>query len=127
MRRGTVQGVKKFQVDDKRRKVAQFQLMIEELERLEADLQREVSLEETRAQIKDPTNFAYPLFAKAATQRRENVRRSREQLEDKLKETEQGLADSLEELRLIEQLYEHRETFSKKSESGPHVRPGRVR
>ena len=111
MRRGTIREIKKFQVDDRRRKVAQFQLMIAELERLEADLKREISLEEKRVRINDPTNFAYPLFARAAIQRRENVRRSRDQLKEKLKETEQGLADALEELSLIKQLSEHRETF----------------
>ena len=118
MRRGTIREVKKFQVDERRRSVTQFELMIAELERMEADLQREIFLEEKRARIHDPTNFAYPLFARAAIQRRENVRRSGEQLKRKLKEAEEALADAVEELGLIEQLSEHRETFQN-SQSAP--------
>ena len=73
--RDTLIRLKKFQVDEKRRKVAQIEAMIAEFERMVADLDREIQVEQDRAGIHDPAHFAYPTYAKAAIQRRENLRR----------------------------------------------------
>ena len=74
--RETVLRLKRFQVDEKRRRVAQIELMIAEFERIAGDLEREIKTEQDRAGIHDPTHFAYPTYAKAAMQRRENLKRS---------------------------------------------------
>ena len=74
--RETLIRLKKFQVDDKRRRVAQIEGMIAEFERMATDLDREIEAEQTRAGIHDPAHYAYPTYAKAAMQRRQVARRS---------------------------------------------------
>jgi len=43
-------------------------------------LEREIQNEQDRAGINDPSHFAYPTYAKAAIQRRENLTRSADEL-----------------------------------------------
>src|SRR5258708_36653678 len=74
--RETLIRLKKFQVDERRRKVAQIEGMIAEFERMAGDLEREIKTEQERAGIHDPAHFAYPTYAKAAMQRKENLQRS---------------------------------------------------
>ena len=64
--RDTLIRLKKFQVDERRRKVAQIEGMIAEFERMAADLDREIKTEQERAGIHDPAHFAYPTYAKAS-------------------------------------------------------------
>ena len=52
--RETLIRLKKFQVDEKRRKVAQIETMIAEFERMAADLEREIKVEQDRAGVHDP-------------------------------------------------------------------------
>ena len=80
--RDTLIRLKKFQVDEKRRKVAQIETMIAEFERMAADLEREIKVEQDRAGIHDPGHFAYPTYAKAAISARENLKRSADELQD---------------------------------------------
>lgn len=74
--RETLIRLKRFQVDEKRRQVAQIETMIAEFERMNSELEREIVTEQSRAGISDPGHFAYPTYAKAATQRRDNLLRS---------------------------------------------------
>src|SRR6202050_3681269 len=76
--RETLIRLKKFQVDEKRRRVAQIEGMIADFQRMSVDLEREIQSEQERAGINDPSHFAYPTYAKAAIQRRENLNRSAE-------------------------------------------------
>src|SRR5260370_41253787 len=71
--RETLIRLKKFQVDEKRRRVAQIEGMIADFQRMSVDLEREICSEQERAGINDPSHFAYPTYAKAAIQRREHV------------------------------------------------------
>src|SRR6202795_3311995 len=84
--RETLIRLKKFQVDEKRRKVAQIEAMIAEFERMAGDLEREIKTEQDRAGIHDPAHFAYPTYAKAAIARRENLQRSADELKTQLDE-----------------------------------------
>jgi flagellar export protein FliJ len=72
--------LKQFQVNEKRRQVAQFDLMIAEFERMAGDLEFQIAAEERRAGITDVNHFAYPTFAKAARQRRDNLKTSQADL-----------------------------------------------
>jgi hypothetical protein len=72
--------LKQFQVNEKRRQVAQFDLMIAEFERMAGDLEIQIAAEERRAGITDVNHFAYPTFAKAARQRRDNLKTSQADL-----------------------------------------------
>src|SRR5215831_16596043 len=84
--RETIIRLRKFQVDEKRRKVAQIEAMVAEFERMAADLDREIQAEQDRAGIHDPAHFAYPTYAKAAIQRRDNLKRSADELKVQLEE-----------------------------------------
>ena len=59
--------LKRFQVDEKRRRVAQIEAMIAEFLRMAGDLDREIATEEHKAGIADVTHFAYPTYARAAS------------------------------------------------------------
>jgi flagellar protein FliJ len=76
--------LKRFEADEKARKVADLQHMVREFETMAADLDRQIQSEEDRTGIKDVTHFAYSTFAKAAAQRRANLKASVEDLISKL-------------------------------------------
>lgn len=68
--------VAEFQMRDKKRQLAQLDMMIAEFERMSKELSVQIESEEKRSGIFDPNNFAYPTFAKAARQRRDNLETS---------------------------------------------------
>ena len=104
--RETLIRLKKFQVDERRRKVAQIEGMIAEFERMAADLEREIKTEQERAGIHDPAHFAYPTYAKAAMQRKENLKRSADELKGQLDDAKASLGEAFEELKKVELLDE---------------------
>jgi flagellar export protein FliJ len=104
--RETLIRLKKFQVDEKRRKVAQIESMIAEFDRIAAELDREIKVEQDRAGIHDPGHFAYPTYAKAAITRRENLRRSAGELKGQLDDAQAALGEAFEELKKVEMLDE---------------------
>lgn len=98
--------LKLFQVKEKRRQIGQLDLMIGEFERMAGDLDTQILSEEKKAGITDVNHFAYPTFAKAARQRRDNLFGSirdlmlqKEAAEAELKyaESELSKAEALEE------------------------------
>jgi flagellar export protein FliJ len=115
--RETLIRLKKFQVDEKRRKVAQIEGMIAEFERMATDLDREIKVEQERAGITDPGHFAYPTYAKAATQRRENLKRSADELKAQLDDAQAALQDAFEELKKVELLDERDQMRERASEN----------
>ena len=104
--RETLIRLKKFQVDEKRRKVAQIEAMIAEFDRIATELDREIKLEQDRAGIHDPGHFAYPTYAKAAITRRENLKRSTGELKAQLDDAQAALGEAFEELKKVEMLDE---------------------
>ena len=104
--RETLIRLKKFQVDEKRRKVAQIEAMIAEFERIATELDREIKVEQDRAGIHDPGHFAYPTYAKAAMTRKENLMRSAGELKTQLDEAQAMLGEAFEELKKVEMLDE---------------------
>jgi flagellar export protein FliJ len=100
--RNTLIRSKKFQTDEKRRKVAQMEAMIADFQRMAADLEREILAEQERAGIHDPSHFAYPTYAKSAMARRENLNRSINELVAQLGEARIELQESCEELKRAE-------------------------
>ncbi len=104
--RNTLIRLKKFQLDEKRRKVAQIEAMITDFQRMATDLEREIMAEQERAGIHDPSHFAYPTYAKAAIARRENLKRSVDELTVQLETAKAALQESFEELKKVELLDE---------------------
>jgi len=115
--RETLIRLKKFQVDEKRRKVAQIEAMIAEFNRIAGDLEREIKLEQDRAGIHDPAHFAYPTYAKAAIVRRENLNRSADELKVQLDEAQAMLGEAFEELKKVEMLDERDHAREKAEEN----------
>jgi flagellar export protein FliJ len=72
--------LKQFQVNEKRRQLAQLDMMIAEFERMAGDLEVQIAAEEKKSGITDIGHFAYPTFAKAARQRRDNLKNSQADL-----------------------------------------------
>src|SRR6266566_6637951 len=95
--RETLIRLKKFQVDERRRRVAQIESMISEFERITSDLEREIKVEQDRSGIHDPGHFAYPTYAKAAIQRRDNLKRSAHDLKIQLEDAKAALSEAFEE------------------------------
>jgi len=102
--RETLVRLKKFQVDEKRRKVAQIEMMIAEFDRMSGELEREIRIEQDRAGIHDPAHFAYPTYAKAAIARRENLKRSVDELRIQLDDAKSALGEASEDLKKVELL-----------------------
>jgi flagellar export protein FliJ len=115
--RDTLIRLKRFQVDEKRRQVAQIEAMIAEFERMATDLDREIASEQARAGVNDPGHFAYPTYAKAAMQRRDNLVRSANDLKGQLEDARSALAEAFEELKKVETL-EERDQIRERSEAG---------
>ena len=97
--RETLIRLKRFQVDERRRRVAQIEVMIAEFERIAGELEREIKTEQDRAGIQDPNHFAYPTYAKAAMGRRENLKRSAADLKLQLEEAKGALAEAFDDMK----------------------------
>ncbi len=98
--------LKRFQVEEKRRQFSQIETMIAEFDRMSIDLDAQIAFEEKKAGITDINHFAYPTFAKAVRQRRENLQGSIHELKDQLAAAEIALGEVEEDLRKAEMLDE---------------------
>lgn len=98
--------LKRFNVEEKQRQVAQIETMIAEFERMAGDLDAQVEAEQERSGIQDTGHFAYPTFAKAATQRRDNLKASADELRAQLAAATSELAEATSELEKAEALAE---------------------
>ena len=94
----------KFQVDEKRRKVAELEIMLSEFHQRERDLEAQVEVEQRKAGISDVAHFACPMFAKSVIRRRENILESIAGIERQLEEAKEELAGAFRELKKYELL-----------------------
>jgi len=98
--------LKRFEVEEKRRKVADIEAMIGDFNHMAVDLDRQISIEQERAGISDVNHYAYPTFAKAALQRRDNLATSAANLAAKLAAAREEFDEACEELKKIELIEE---------------------
>ena len=91
--------IEEFQRDLSRRIAAHLQQNIEDFERLAVRLDSEIRTEEERTRNCDPTHVAYSMFAQAARARRDNLRRSRDELSLHLQSIQAALDEVPEEQR----------------------------
>jgi hypothetical protein len=96
--------LKQFQVNEKRRQLAQLDMMLMEFERMANELEVQIAAEERKSGISDVNHFAYPTFAKAARLRRDNLRNSQADLGVQKKAAENLLAEAEAELAKAEML-----------------------
>lgn len=93
--------LKRFEADEKARKVSDLQHMIAEFERMASDLDRQIRAEEERTGVKDVAHYAYSTFAKSASQRRDNLMSSANGLRAKLEAAERERDEALEQLSRV--------------------------
>ena len=114
--------LKRFHLDEKRRQVTQIETMIADFRRMAEELQRQIDEEQNRVGIHDEAHFAYPTFAKAAAQRRDNLAASADELGGQLEAAQEELAEAFEDLKKVELLEERnadrdRESLAQKEQS----------
>ncbi len=106
--RDTLVRLKRFQVEEKRRRVNQIEMMIAEFGRMAGDLDREIAAEEQRSGVKDQNHYAYSTYARAARTRRDNLAHSAEELKLQLEEA-RGLLEIANDELAKAQVLENRE------------------
>lgn len=94
--------LRRFEANEKRQKVVDIEMMIADFRRMAEDLDHQIRVEQEACGISDINHFAYPTYAKAAIQRRDNLRSSVGGLEAKLEEAKADLEAALEELKKSE-------------------------
>jgi len=109
--------LKRFQVDEKRRQVTQIETMIADFERMADELERQIVEEESRVGVTDVAHFAYPTFAKAAAQRRDNLKGSVDGLKEQLAGAQSQLSEAFEELKKVELLEERNQDRERQVET----------
>lgn len=95
--RDSLARLRRFQIEETRRRVEQIESMIAEFSRMAQELNREIALEEQRSGLSDPSHFAYSTYARAARVRRDNLERSAAELTSQLTEARQFLNEMLAE------------------------------
>ena len=102
--RDTLIRLKRFQVEEKRRRVRQIETMVAEFSRMIVELDREIANEEKRAGISDASHFAYPTYARAAMTRRDNLKSSIGELSGQIDEAKAAQEEAQAELQKFESL-----------------------
>lgn len=96
--------LKRFQVTEKRKQMQQLDMMIAEFDRMANELDMQIAAEEKKAGITDVSHFAYPTFAKAARQRRDNLKNSQMDLAHQKSVAQAQLSEAEVELERAEML-----------------------
>lgn len=109
--------LKQFQVNEKRKQLLQLDMMIAEFDRMATELDLQIVAEEKKAGITDTSHFAYPTFAKAARQRRDNLKNSQADLQQQREAAEAALNEAEAELSKAEML-ESRDGRGRDADSG---------
>jgi len=119
--RDTLIRLKRFQAEEKRRRVRQIEMMVAEFTRMATDLEREIANEEKRAGITDPNHFAYPTYARAAIGRRDNLKRSIEELAAQIEEAKAAQEEAQAELLKYESLEGREKAVERAVEAGARI------
>ena len=102
--RDTLVRLKRFQAEERRRRLVQIEAMVAEFSRMAADLDREIAAEEQRSGNANPTHFAYSTYARAARARRDNLTNSVEELRGQIEEARAAHGEALEEVAKAQSL-----------------------
>jgi flagellar protein FliJ len=102
MRNDALLKLRRFEANEKRQKVVDIEMMIADFRRMSEDLEHQIKVEQEACGISDVNHFAYPTYAKAAIQRRDNLRSSVAGLEAKLQEAKADVETAMEELKKSE-------------------------
>jgi chromosome segregation ATPase len=78
---------------DVKRRISTLRRLIADCDRMASNLDQEVRNEENRVKVHDPANIVYSTYAKATASRRDNLRRSADELRSHLSKAEQLLGE----------------------------------
>jgi flagellar export protein FliJ len=101
-RRDTLLRLKRFKVDDAKRRMMTLDGMKSDLERKLADLEESVAREKQRANDTDIGRLAFPSFLKSIEGRRENIRNSLKDIEREREQCQAELTSAYQDLKSLE-------------------------
>lgn len=107
-RRDTVMRLKRFRVDDLKRRVATLDEMKADLERKLADLDESVAREKHRSTDSDIGRLAFPSFLRSIDTRRDNIRATMKDLERERSAADGDLTSAFQDLKSYELAEEER-------------------
>ncbi len=94
----------RFEVEKRQRKVESLEAMISDFRQMVSNLDHQILAEQEKAGISDVNHFAYPTFAKAAIERRDNLITSVEDLESRLEMARVETQQAMDEMSKAEQV-----------------------
>lgn len=94
--------LKRFRVDDLKRRMATLDGMKADLERKLADLEESVARERQRANDSDIGRLAFPSFLRSIDVRRENLRATLKELEREREQAQGDLTAAFQDLKSLE-------------------------
>lgn len=101
-RRDTLLRLKRFRVDEFKRRMATLDAMKSDLERKLTDLEDSVTRERQRSNDSDLGRLAFPSFLRSIESRRENLRNSLKDIERERSQCGEDLAGAYQELKSLE-------------------------
>jgi flagellar FliJ protein len=101
-RRDTLMRVKRFRVDEFKRRLATLEAMRADLERKLSDLEDSVARERHRANDSDIGRLAFPSFLRSIESRRENLRATMMEIERERAQCQSDLTSAFQDLKSLE-------------------------
>ena len=101
-RTDTLLRLKRFRVDEMKRRMASIDAMKADLERKLTDLDDNVAREKQRAGDSDIGRLAFPSFLRSIEARRENLRTTLKEIEREYAAAQQDLTDAFHDLKSLE-------------------------
>jgi chromosome segregation ATPase len=108
-RRDSALRLKRFRVDEYKRRLATLDEMRADLERKLADLEDSVAREKQRASDSEIGRLAFPSFLQSIENRRRNIRSTMHELEREQDSVENELSTAIQELKSFEIAEQERE------------------
>jgi len=101
-RTDTLLRLKRFKVDEMKRRVASIEAMRADLDRKLADLDENVAREKQRAGDSDIGRLAFPSFLRSIDARRENLRHTLKEIEREYTSAQLDLNNAFQDLKALE-------------------------
>ena len=101
-RTDTLLRLKRFRVDEMKRRIASIQAMKADLERKLSDLDDNVAREKQRAGDSDIGRLAFPSFLRSIEARRENLRTTLKEIEREQAAAQLDLSNAFQDLKSLE-------------------------
>jgi flagellar export protein FliJ len=101
-RADTLLRLKRFRVDEMKRRLATLDAMKSDLDRKLADLEDSVTREKQRANDSDIGRLAFPSFLRSIETRRENLRATLKEIERERVLAQSDLTDAFQDLKALE-------------------------